>query len=206
MTFAISLNEVWACAARRWSPEIGDPTVMGWFTVVCYALAGALCLLLVLRRRPADARFWAGLGVLMLALAVNKQLDLQSALTAAGRCVSQLQGWYGERRAVQFLFILGLLALGGLTTAFLVRRMRRHFGGTWLALIGVSLLVTFISVRAVGFHHFDALIDMRVNDIRVNWILELGGIALILTNAAARLAGVFRQTGRMNARDATARQ
>lgn len=192
MTLAIAPDEIWSCALARWSPGIGDPTAMGWVTVAFYAATGAFCLALSLRRKPEDWRFWAGLSLLMLALAVNKQLDLQSALTAVGRCVAQLQGWYGARRGVQFAFILGVLGAGALMTAILLWRMRGHFGGAWGALLGISLLLTFIAMRAVGFHHFDAFISLRVSNIRVNWILELGGIGLILLNALARLLSARR--------------
>ncbi|MDB5657901.1 MAG: isopropylmalate isomerase large subunit [Cypionkella sp.] len=45
----------------------------------------------------------------MLILAVNKQLDLQSALAATGRCIAQFQGWYRARRDVQHHVIEVLL-------------------------------------------------------------------------------------------------
>jgi hypothetical protein len=38
-------------------------------------------------------------------------------------------------------------------------------------------------VRAVGFHHFDEVINFRVNDVRMNWVLELSGLVLISVNA-----------------------
>ncbi len=57
---------------------------------------------------------------------MNKQLDLQSMLTAAGRCLSQLQGWYDERRVFQRDFIIGLLITAGLFLALVLWLMRRY--------------------------------------------------------------------------------
>jgi hypothetical protein len=40
---------------------------------------------------------WATISILFLGLGINKQLDLQSALTEAGRILAIEQGWYGPR-------------------------------------------------------------------------------------------------------------
>ena len=72
----------------HWSPGIGDPSVMGWVTVALYLVAAWLCFLCsrrsrVLARRASGARWeprlWGLFALFLLALGVNKQLDLQSA-------------------------------------------------------------------------------------------------------------------------------
>ncbi len=171
------------CISGRWHPAIGDPTLLGWATVAAYALAALLCLRAALRRRD-DRRFWLGLCVLLAALTVNKQLDLQSALTAFGRCIASLEGWYDRRRAVQAAVILGILALAAAAFAILLWRMRRALARIGVALAGIALLLAFVAIRAVGFHHVDALIDLAPGGIRLNWLFELSGIALIAANAA----------------------
>ena len=40
-------------------------------------------------------------------------------------------------------------------------------------------LLTFIVVRAISFHHFDLFLKARVGGLKMNWVLELGGIALV---------------------------
>lgn len=176
------LSDLSACVFESWSPRIGDPTVMGWITVVGY-FAATLASFVAARVRVRDRGFWVFLTLVLLLLGVNKQLDLQSALTAIGRCVAQVQGWYDDRRQVQLLFILGLLVVSGLVMTFAAVRMAPHLKRVGVALFGFGMLVTFVAVRAVGFHHFDTLLGMRVLGARMNWILELGGITLILLNA-----------------------
>lgn len=183
MNFQLDADALWICVDKRWSPVIGDPTVMGWVTVAGYLLAALLCFTSASRRYSGLHVFWSGLGLLMLALALNKQLDLQSALTAIGRCISQLQGWYDDRRVVQREFIVALLFGSAVFAVGLFWFMRRRMASVWLALLGICFLLTFISVRAIGFHHFDEVINMRVNNVRMNWVLELGGIAMIAMNA-----------------------
>ena len=101
------MNAAWLYAFEygtgRWRPEIGDPSVMGWATVAAYG-ACALLAFWAARVRPADDRrcfwFWVTVGLLMVVLAVNKQLDLQTLFTDIGRQVARHQGWIEQRRTV----------------------------------------------------------------------------------------------------------
>lgn len=185
MLRSIDANKLQACIFNRWSPEIGDPSVMGWLTVVIYAVAGILCM--VAARRSREPRFWILIGLLMLALAINKQLDLQSALTALGRCISKMQGWYDQRRAFQRDFIVGLIMAAVAFLILLTWVMRHSFGRVFLALVGTAFVLGFVAVRAAGFHHMDALIGSYIGPARINWVLELAGISLIMLNALWRV-------------------
>jgi hypothetical protein len=177
------------CLFSRWSPGLGDPHPMGWVTVGIYLLAASAAGVLAVRGQfaaPGAGRervFWALAAALLLALAINKQLDLQSALTAAARCLAQAQGWYEDRRAVQVAFILGL-AMGGLValvslTVLLQGTLRR----TGLALLGLVFVTLFVVIRAAGFHHMDALINTSVVGVKMNWTLELSGPFIVLAAA-----------------------
>lgn len=181
-------TEIWPCFQDSWSPTIGDPSVMGWVTVAAYALTAVLTARLALSNRGRPERFfWLMLCLLLAALTVNKQLDLQSALTAFARCTAKVQGWYESRKVVQTGFILTLL---GLSLVFLIAlgiTMWRHLRRTWMAVLGVVFLTGFVAIRAVGFHHFDILIKSDFAGVRMNWLLELGGIGLILANVVALL-------------------
>lgn len=177
------------CIFATWSPGIGDPHPMGWVTVGVYLLAG-LAAALVARRGafPAASRgrermFWTLAALLLLFLSVNKQLDLQSFMTAAGRCMAQAQGWYENRRVVQVAFILVLAGTGVLVFLGLMRLLRGTLARTGLALLGLVLVTVFVVIRAAGFHHMDVLIDTRVAGMRMNWLLELPGPLMVLAAA-----------------------
>lgn len=156
---------------------------MGWATVVAYVLATILALLTLIKGARRQRFFWFVLTALLFLLAINKQLDLQSALTAAGRCLANAQGWYDNRRVVQVIFISAIAMIALITALTLAWTMRRDLGRIWLALVGVIFLLAFVAIRAAGFHHFDWFIGYQVAGIRMNWILELGGITLIAANA-----------------------
>lgn len=191
-------NWLFDCVSARWTPQIGDPTATGWLTVVIYGL-GTLLAFLVWRRLPTGQGrgFWAVVTLILACLAVNKQLDLQSALTMTGKCLARAQGWYDNRRLVQQAFIACVLLamVVGLLAGFrsLQGQMRRNA----VALTGLAVLCAFVAIRALSFHHFDRLIGMRDHGISVNFLLENSGLALIVLNAAALLRQPARRsTGR----------
>lgn len=182
----------------NWSPGIGDPTATGWLTVVAYLGTAVSCGLLA-RRIPKVAGslsrerwLWTSLALVFLALGINKQLDLQTALTEIGRIFAAKQGWYEQRRVVQrqFVFLVGLLALGGMAGAiWLTRGTSRP---ARLAILGTGLVLAFVVIRAASAHRVDHFIGSELFGIKNNAILELGGISIVLIASQAR----FRVTGR----------
>ena len=136
-----------------WSPGIGDPTIIGWLTVILYLTTSFLCWRVTRRlgggggSSDREINIWRSLFALFLALGINKQLDLQSALTEAGRVLAHIQGWYDRRRIVQigFVVLVAILCLAG--TIVLISWMRQAKGATWLALLGTILVLGFVIIR-----------------------------------------------------------
>ncbi|MHB1559855.1 MAG: hypothetical protein ACYC61_20595 [Isosphaeraceae bacterium] len=175
-------------AEGRWRPGIGDPTVMGWVTVIVYLLASAACARAALREPMADgtrrppsrpSRFWLALAVLLLALGINKQLDLQSLATQIGRDVIRAWGLYSARRELQVGFILAVVLVCAGTLGWFFWAARATLERRWLAVLGTMFILGFVVVRAASFHHVDAFIGSRLGGAKWNWILELGGIAIV---------------------------
>ena len=191
----ITYSDLIICVSNRWSPKIGDPTVLAWFTVAAYTLCAFLGLAVVMRHKTTKRglAFWLLLTVLMAFLAVNKELDLQSALTATGRCIAKAQGWYSDRRTFQRSFIFGLIASICVLLAMAVYVLRSEMRRSGIALLGLAFVCGFVAVRAVGFHHVDLLIKQSYFGIRMNGLLELTGLALIAVNAAVLLWGRRQQ-------------
>lgn len=180
----MTTGELQGCVMQRWSPQIGDPGATGWLTVAAYALCAILAVAVWRQLKGQRGRvFWAVLALLMTGLAVNKQLDLQSALTAAGKCLARAQGWYDQRRIVQALFIAtvagGALALAASLAVSLWGRLRYNL----LAATGLILVLCYVVVRAASFHHFDRLIGARHFGMSGNFLFENAGLALIAINA-----------------------
>lgn len=197
MPTELTLEAVWACVSGNWAAKIGDPSAGGWSVAFAYAIASVLACYVALRGREGQDRiFWGVVGLGLTFLAVNKQLDLQSAFIQAGRCVAQIEGWYDERRDVQRWFIYGLGAVGILAALFLTWRLRRDLSYNWPALAGVSLIMAYVAIRASGMHHMDGLIGQRFGDLAASIWVELAGSGMVAVNAAWLLARRRRRVRR----------
>jgi hypothetical protein len=169
----------------RWHPGIGDPSVFGWVTVGGYLLAGSLCALCAIRasrelRDPRQRQFWTVLAVVMLALGINKQLDLQTWFTEVGRDMARAQGWYAIRHQVQLAFIAVLAVLGLLSQVWLYRILRDFGAEVRLAAVGLAFLTVFVVMRAASFHHADLLLGLELGGwLKVNALIELSGIGCV---------------------------
>lgn len=175
----------------NWSPGIGDPTLMGWLTVILYFLAAISCWSTARRLRTAavdaedtehtkELRVWRSITAAFLALGFNKQLDLQTALTEAGRVLANLGGWYDQRRFAQVAFLAAVVLACLIAAIVLVRWVQNSSRATWLALAGSIMILGFVLIRAASFHHFDHFIGEKFLGFRWNWILEMGGISVVL--------------------------
>lgn len=180
------ITRIFDCTFERWSPGIGDPGPVGWSIVLAYLVAAGASLSLAARRDrdTAERVFWTISGAGLLFLAINKQLDLQSLLTAGGRCAAQLQGWYDGRRAVQAALITVMLVLSVVCGAGALWFLRGTARRTGIALLGLVWITGFVLVRAAGFHHVDRMIGVEISGLRLNWAFELGGIAVFLVGCA----------------------
>lgn len=177
----------------HWSPGIGDPTPLGYITVVAYAMSAWLCYRVIrfesgLQKllEPKEMWLWQMITVGLVLLGINKQLDLQSALTEIGRLIAVYQGWYETRREVQGWFIstVGLLVIATLTLVALLARKTPF--ATRITVFGCFLLLAFVLIRAASFHHFDRLINHVVFGVRMNWVFEIGGLLIIALGARLR--------------------
>ncbi len=177
-----------------WSPEIGDPSILGWLTVLAYFVASVLCLRAA-HAEPASASLWRALALALALLGVNKQLDLQSLLTAVGRELARTGGWYDQRRQIQRDFIIAIGLGAVLLSAAAPALLRGKSGHVRAASAGFALLAAFVGIRAASFHHVDRLLRSAILGARFNWLLELGGITVIALAAAGRaMASAPRQT------------
>jgi hypothetical protein len=164
----------------QWRPGIGDPTIMGWVTVVGYFTAAILCgrCFLLGPAMSKERLFWGLLFIAMFCLGINKQLDLQTWLTLTARKMARSEGWYEQRRFVQVIFIF-FVGVAGILSFYGIWKVAEASRKNGLALAGFLFLVTFVIIRAASFHHVDWFLKYDIGGMRMNWIFELTGIALI---------------------------
>jgi hypothetical protein len=87
---------------------------------------------------------------------------------------------------VQVCFIIGVAAVCLAATLILFFWIRRSPIQTWLALVGSTFVLGYVLIRAASFHHIDRFIGGRILGFKWNWILEMGGIAIVLLASESR--------------------
>lgn len=181
----LSVSSLSACVFDKWTPTFGDDEITAWLTVAGYGLCAILAILIVSRKpRGAHHGLWILILVFMVLLGINKQLDLQNAITAIGRCAAQAQGWYGDRRVAQVIFILTFATASIIALIMIAFEMASSMRLNGLALIGLGFLFSYAVVRAAGFHHLDQFLTTKINGVERDYLLENGGLLLIALNAA----------------------
>lgn len=175
---------------NHWVPSIGDPTIIGWVTVAVYFIVAIICFKAAftpklnnnqnnLHQEKQIKHFWLFLTFFLIALGINKQLDLQTLFTQIGRAIAIEHGWYNSRQAFQMSFIIFIGLLGVISVFILFRTYQNASSSVKIALVGCIILFVFILVRASSFHHMDIFINMKLAGVRMNGILELSGLAII---------------------------
>jgi hypothetical protein len=175
-------------ADGSWQIDIGDPTPLGWITVAAYTLAAVASWRChgAIGARLAT-RFWMLLTLTMAALGINKQLDLQTALTHVARTAAHAQGWYERRQPLQVV-VVALFAIGGVAALGVLLRLARPLSpGRTLALCGGVFLAAFVLIRLTSLEHVDLFLASTVVSLSMNGVLELGGIACVFLGAVLEL-------------------
>lgn len=168
--------------------QLGDPTFLGWLTAGMYVLTAVPCLYCAKNAKKIfnaenimiHRVIWLGLAGGLFFLGINKQLDLQSWFTAVAKTIAWEQGWYEKGQQAQIYFLAGI-GLSGLiallTVSWLIRKQWRRYS---LLLLGFIFILRFVLVRIGTFYGIPLPeLSTFTGGIRLNWLLELVGVAII---------------------------
>jgi len=171
----------------------GDPTLFGWSVIFIYFVATWLCYRASHSTDNDDplAAPWLGMAVLLFLLGVNKQLDSQLWLSAVGRWLTRALGWHHQRVWIQLSFAIAVSIVSLGCSLILVRRYWGHLRRIRVAVLGMTLLLTFVLMRVITFYVVD--LELVIAKIRIHDLLEVGGSVLIGV-AAAVFARASRNT------------
>ncbi|MCE7988821.1 MAG: hypothetical protein DYG89_47305 [Caldilinea sp. CFX5] len=159
---------------------------------VMLALGGALlCLSYGMRLRHSSHHsssgqrgslqsFYGGQALFLLLLGINREWGLLTALTAYSRLIAIREGWYNTRRLAQFDLIVGLGVAALLVLLLAGWYFRPILRQHWLPLVAAIGLLTYVAIRTISLHAVDALILDQVLGIPWDWLIELGGTALLV--------------------------
>ncbi len=131
---------------------------------------------------------WGALSLGLLFLGINKQLDLQTPFIALAKRIAYAGGWYDLGQRAQMLFIAVMIAASLLLLGWLAVRMRHLWRSYGLLLLGLLALARFVVVRAATFFGVPLPeLSRFTGGLRINWLLEALGAALIALAALLNL-------------------
>ena len=174
---------------------IGDLTFWGCTTTAALVVAALLCLVYAFFPTPYKGHrlFWITLGLALLVLGINRQVDLQWLLHEVGKVMAERQGWFSKRRVVEIVLVAGFMIAVVLLLMFVWRVARREWRRHWLAFCGIVLLVAFVVMRAMRIHEVYALFNMEPPGRWLRTLLECGGAFCIGMSAALGITD-YRKT------------
>ena len=187
----------------NWHFKIGDPNPFAWVTVGGYLLAAIGCIACAIKAELIFGKLkvrlhrtiWIFLGIVLLFLAVNKQLDLQMLFTMIMRVLAKHWNIYdiGRHSKKYFILVLGMLSVGGLGWIFW--QVRHEWRRYVILLAGALFIVRFVLVRAATFYGVGLpKLSVITGGMKLNWVMEFIGaltiaFAAFLNIAAAKKAG-----------------
>lgn len=158
-----------------------------------YAVAAALCVRAwrwqTRRRerttpRPERVSFWLLCAVLLATMSIGRISRAASFAGDVGRHLASSEGWYENRRPLQFVVVVAILVLWA---ALVVSAMRRRHAGhhDYFAMtLAVTTLLAMAAIRTISLHYVDTVLNRwHLAGIEVGDILEVGGLLAAITIA-----------------------
>jgi hypothetical protein len=178
-----------------------DSTFLGWLATGMYVAATVLCACAIepppaaasaqVSRAPHSVSrgvraFWLLLTIALGLLAINKQLDLQTALTDLLRGDAERGGWYSHRRKWQIIFVMAAALLAGGAAWTAVRLLGRQWRSHRLVLAGIAALAAYLMLRVVDIERVGEMTGLPLSAHRLRDALEWAGLLMIAVAAWRR--------------------
>jgi hypothetical protein len=172
----------------EWQSSIAKADMADWITVAAYLVAALMSARAAghagLRRLARDTMFWRITAVLLALLAINELMDLQNHLTSAARAYARADGWYEERRRVQYVFVMALGVAAMFAGIAMLWLTRRADAAVRLALAGLIFIGLFVLLRAASFHHVSEILSRGAPMFNWGSVQEMVGILIVAAAAA----------------------
>lgn len=192
-----SLYQATEHASPIWQQAIYHLSWSHGLVACAYGVAAWLCFLNVQTEEEAlgSCALWWAATVLLCLLAANVALQVEVFVTQTLRALAKLQGWYGQRRVLQYLLI-GLMALTVLlalnSRPWLSQSFRpRAQTHTGAVSAGLLALLMLFAVRLVSAHGTDAVLNVRLLGVSIGRLFELACLSWVMWGALCSLRRPF---------------
>ncbi len=192
-----SLYQATEHASPIWQQAVYHLSWSHGLVASAYGAAAWLCFLNVRAEEEVQgscALWWAA-TVLLCLLGANVVLQADVFVTQTFRALARLQGWYGQRRVVQYLLIglMALAALLALNSKIWLSQSFRPYAQTNTGAVSAGLLALLMlfAVRLVSAHGTDAVLNVRLLGMSIGRLFELACLAWVMWGALSSLRRPF---------------
>ena len=165
-------------------------SLMDWLIFVAYLAAAFLCLRSAMQGRGRGGLraviLWYLFMVFLLALALERQFGILSALASMGGRVAKGFDWSRLWGPIHEGLGQWLPMVAAALILIILLIFRRSLKTAWLGLAGVACLVAFMLLRA---NFFPALHKARAGGVQLYQALELAGVFCVGMSAAFTISG-----------------
>ena len=175
-----------------WWLTLGDPTIAGLAMTALYFVVTFFMFRNVLSMPKGGERsLWAVASVILLLLALNKQLDLQHYINKVGRCVLSRSGDIAETGTAQSDFGTLVLGLAAVASAALIWTFRKHLASNLPLIAGLALVALYLAMQVTRFEHLAGGLLQKLADLRVHRLIEgVGLLTLLYASLRQRRANI----------------
>lgn len=172
-------------AELLWEQSLEQLSWHHWLLLMAYLGGAWLCFLNghIAAGRSGDGEEQPGVWYLAAAvlclLGLNTVLQLDVILTQTARTAAKFDGWYGQRRALQYELLAGLVLMALLAWWRLRAAFVAAIPESEPVALGMALVVLVLLMRAVSAHGTDALLNLNLAGFSAQRWLEFGGLGLV---------------------------
>jgi hypothetical protein len=151
-------------ASADWSLGFNDPTVIGWLVTGGYFAVSILCVFAAGRHSFERVIFlsWLLLGLVLVLLCLNKQLDLQTLFKEWFDRIEVNQDWSGQRRMVIGYSLAGASAIIAVVGAMAFRRLPRQAGNLRWAIVCLGCLLVGLMLQYLPLGSFSGELGLSI--------------------------------------------
>jgi uncharacterized membrane protein len=183
------ISESLLVATEAWYQIILHVPWYHGFVAALVLWASWLCLLngYTAKGEHEDFFAWYIVAFLLCLLCANALLHLDFWVTGFFRSVAKMQGWYTDRRPLQYELIAGLLILLGLGAKWILPDLSSFYQSAQPVVVGVMVMLLIAMLRTVSVHHVDSVLNFHVLGISIGRLFELMSLISIIAGAWYKL-------------------
>jgi hypothetical protein len=139
-----------------WLSRSGDTSFWSWVITILYVITISLSIYYIQKIKADKTQhfLWICISIFLIAMGINKQLDIQTLQIMSGSSVARRIGSWKFKYIIQTIVVLVVFLSAFITSIFVLSKTRSILRQSLLTISGVLLLIFFTLIRVASISHF----------------------------------------------------